>query len=416
MITTFWNLVVVPALNQHVALDLAILAHTTASEDTTVQIEGILLTTKIAKMGKVTKKLGKDRADVTREHSRRFEASHREFKAEPLPRLVWNNVLQQNTHRIDSRARCKELATQAAQRFSKPHAEIILSNADEAVRSDLERISDIQATLSLEFDQVLLYWSDGSYRSGFLGAGVATCVRHHDDVKNFSSEYALGFETGDNEDAELFAIAAALGLAKCDIEREDDSKIELVRVFSDSQSALLALKCRNNRRFGPLLAPKTALEGVYERCKWLHDRGVPVELQWVKGHASSLGNKLADKVAGQVVKDQIKADVDAQDLPIRNPKRREYTASDVPCTIQELGQAWTDEWLWRVNRSFLAEQARELKLIAIRENHAHVQYGPKNGFCEEVLVAGERDVLEEEVTKSSAMGVKQNRRARPYRP
>jgi hypothetical protein len=90
---------------------------------------------------------------------------------------------------------------------------------------------------------------------------------------------------------------------------------------------------------------------LFERAEWLRAQGVTVELLWVKGHANSKANKLADYLASEAV------DVQAIDL-IREQSfglgqtTRFMTVADVPTMYTELGSDWVDEWLSRTNKEF----------------------------------------------------------------
>jgi hypothetical protein len=97
-----------------------------------------------------------------------------------------------------------------------------------------------------------------------------------------------------------------------------------------------------------MLAKRTALQGIYERAEWLTVEGVSVELIWVKSHANSRGNKLADRAADEAVGDQIKhLEEGGSELDTRS--RRLMTMADVPTTWKDMGPDWAKEWLSRAN-------------------------------------------------------------------
>jgi hypothetical protein len=95
---------------------------------------------------------------------------------------------------------------------------------------------------------------DGSYgyqgaAEGFMGAGVVWRDR---DNNGYYQPYKLGRRTGNSEDAEVFAIAAALGQAQNEMKR--GRNIRLVRIISDAKSALEGLQHGTQCRFGPMLS------------------------------------------------------------------------------------------------------------------------------------------------------------------
>jgi ribonuclease HI len=206
-----------------------------------------------------------------------------------------------------------------------------------ARQTDAQRLSSIKDLVAL--GTAVVYWVDGSWREGFMGAGVVWQDQSH----ICSAQYKLGRYTGDSADAEIFAIAAALGRARKEVERNRD--IRIVKVFSDSQGILLALQKGKHTHFGPMLAKKTALEGLYERADTLNAQGVVVELVWVKGHFLSQGNRLADNVADDAVREQM----NQQGSPSVPKRTIPATLADVPKMWQEMGSDWMEEWLHCAN-------------------------------------------------------------------
>jgi ribonuclease HI len=220
---------------------------------------------------------------------------------------------------------------------------IIVPSDIDARMPDSVRLQDISTAIIL--DLALVYWVDGSYghqrkAEGFMGAGVVWQDR---GIDRFQS-YKLGRRTGNNEDAEVFAIAAALGKAKEEVDQGRD--FELVRVISDALCVLTGLRRGTQCRFGPMLTKRTALQAIYERADLLTSLGIQVELMWVKGHSKSEGNNLADKVANQAVKDQV-AGINM--ISGNEDPTRPMTRADVPTMWKELGPDWVDEWLARAN-------------------------------------------------------------------
>ena len=219
-----------------------------------------------------------------------------------------------------------------------------------ACQKDEDRLSDIRR--DIDDGYAVAYWTDGSYYSagakvGFLGAGVVV----EDDKHKHAVGYQLGRFTGDSNDAELFGISAALALAKKGVEK--GKTFDLIRIFTDSQCVLLQLRDGRIRNIGPMLTQKPSIQAVYERAEWLADRGIHIQLCWVKGHAGSEGNRLADELAGRAAREQ-EALLDTSDLWHKDNLGLFMTEDDVPAIWKDMGQDWVDEWLWRANKLLLA--------------------------------------------------------------
>ncbi|KAF2026241.1 hypothetical protein EK21DRAFT_74610, partial [Setomelanomma holmii] len=181
-----------------------------------------------------------------------------------------------------------------------------------------------------------VYWVDGSYIGGNAGFSAAAVVWRDGEIL-CTATYKLGQHTGNSEDAEVYAIAAALRRAKREI--ENGNNLRLVRIYSDSLSSLKGLKNGTLHTLGPLIARRTVLQAIHERTAWLTNNGARVELIWVKGHAASEGNKAADQTATRATS--------KQDKP---PIGQLLTHEHVPKAFKDLGQDWADEWLWRANQ------------------------------------------------------------------
>ena len=220
---------------------------------------------------------------------------------------------------------------------------IIIPDSIEARLEDNTRTQDLESSLICGTAQV--YWVDGSNNHGFLGAGVAW----QEDGQWFTASHPLGpaDTLGGCCDAELFAIAAALGQAQGHVQR--GNALEIVKIFSDAMDVLERLRIGRCHILGPLLAEETALKGLYVRAHWLKDHNVRIELIWVKGHANSAGNVHADAAACKATHDQ------AMNPPPPTPFFSIVkTDLDVPQIWRDRGQDWIDEWLWRANRKHLA--------------------------------------------------------------
>ncbi|KAF1914726.1 ribonuclease H-like domain-containing protein, partial [Ampelomyces quisqualis] len=214
---------------------------------------------------------------------------------------------------------------------------ISLPDVNLAREYDATRLGDVLANIKL--GRALVYWTDGAFggpgtKAGVMGAGVAW----HDGSKYFTQSFHLGHGTGNHDDAELFAIAAALGKAKKKV--QSGRGVQLVRIYSDSLSILEALRNGHAMRFGPMLSQRTALEGMYERADWLAVNGVAVTLIWVKAHSNSEGNRRADKAASAAVREQALVREQIGQGKI-------FTEADIPDVWRKLGPDWAEEWLFR---------------------------------------------------------------------
>ncbi|KAF1837435.1 hypothetical protein BDW02DRAFT_142116 [Decorospora gaudefroyi] len=242
---------------------------------------------------------------------------------------------------------------------------------DSAVCATIENL-DLAATISTTYDvplegdkactrdiaediiagRAIVYWVDGSaggndYKDGVLGAGVLWHAGNYE----YTRSYQLGRYTGESADAELYALAAALGLAKQEVEKEEEEgvrRLALIRVYTDAKNVLDSIVAWTCLTLGPLISPRTALQSLFECAEWLRDNGVEVELHWVKGHANSDGNELADRSATEAVTAQ--AEVFAR----ARTSRREMRDEDVPDMFKEIDDDWVDEWLYRANRGYEA--------------------------------------------------------------
>ncbi|KAF2621470.1 hypothetical protein BU25DRAFT_354431, partial [Macroventuria anomochaeta] len=265
------------------------------------------------------------------------ERRDRDRDALPLSAPRPAPTLGQKASRVDRTRRLQRLHDSILGPHPTFPGNVIIPEKIEARLEDATRVQDIKHLLQSGAAQV--YWVDGSERNGFLGAGVVWCK----DDRLVSGSYQLGPSTGGNNcDAELFAIAAALGRARKHVQKGNEPA--LVRIFSDAREILIRIKNGNCHTFGPLLAEKTALEGLYARAQWLKAHNVCIELMWVKGHSNSEGNHLADQAAHHAVLEQ--AVVPPAPVPFFSTVKTEL---DVPIMWRNLGQDWVDEWLCRAN-------------------------------------------------------------------
>ncbi|KAF2688030.1 hypothetical protein K458DRAFT_385594 [Lentithecium fluviatile CBS 122367] len=103
-----------------------------------------------------------------------------------------------------------------------------------------------------------------------------------------TEEYPLGWGTGSNADAELYGVAAALKHAASRVSL-GVVPVRRVLVFTDNLENLKALAEGGQLPLGPFLAGPLAVDELYDVVDWLVQRGVGVELPWVKRHAGRRG-------------------------------------------------------------------------------------------------------------------------------
>lgn len=240
------------------------------------------------------------------------------------------------------KARASRLQAEILGSNRKFPGRILIPTKEIACATDELRLKDIHVAMNL--GNAIVYWADGSFSgSGYLGAGVAWRGSEHFLYKT----YPLGRHTGWSSDGELFAIAAALGRARKEVNRNEH--IERVRVYTDAKSVLEELADGHHHTIGPMINKKTALQGLYERAEWLVSEGVKLELIWVKGHAQSEGNMWADRAATEAVNDQRSLNLKRKNKDMMKNQEGTMTTDDVPGMWKELGLDWADEWLARAN-------------------------------------------------------------------
>jgi ribonuclease HI len=197
--------------------------------------------------------------------------------------------------------------------------EIIIPDGPDAKESDAVRFQDTQEDIALGHAAVC--FADGSEvhkgpHAGFLGAGVVW----QDWAGEVVESYGLGRYTGNSEGAEIYALAAALGLVVKEV--SDGRAMSRFRVYTDAQQVLQSIRDGTAYHIGPMLEEKTAVQSLYDYADFLNEAGVEVQLCWVKGHSKSAGNEAADRAAETAVQWQT-AHVEYDD-------RREMGEADVP--------------------------------------------------------------------------------------
>lgn len=179
----------------------------------------------------------------------------------------------------------------------------IVVDYDDAHKNDQHRILEL---VDLEYGGFRPgwqgYWTDGSMVRGRLGASVVEigsfCMdKPNWGIKDRARAWHLERCSGKSGDAELFAIAAALGMA---LDEVNSSRwMHTVRIYTDARSLLMAIKNSTGGVIGPVTdsADPLAIQLVYDRAEALYNSAVRVELHWVKGHLFSNMNERADRSA-----------------------------------------------------------------------------------------------------------------------
>lgn len=93
---------------------------------------------------------------------------------------------------------------------------------------------------------------------------------------------------------------------------------------------------------GPAVSSPWALQVVYDVTDALIARGIAVELAWVKRHALSEGNRLADSAAAE-----------GAEMEAMERKRKFVRRKEVPELIAMMGIDSIEEWYWRANKELL---------------------------------------------------------------
>jgi ribonuclease HI len=216
------------------------------------------------------------------------------------------------------------------------------------MRTDNDLLCDIRDRF--DAGKAAAYWADGSRQhsdryGAILGAGVAWLERNPDGDWGWKARgFALGQNTGTSDDAELFAIAAALRLAVEQAQTNEGAAVEVVRIFTDCMALLHGLDSGMIAHLGPAISSPWALQDVYDFTDYLVDRDIAVQLVWLKGHAQSEGNHYADGAAREAVTGQ---------MCVSEERSGWVRREDVPKLIAEMGLDSVEEWYWRVNKRLL---------------------------------------------------------------
>ena len=163
------------------------------------------------------------------------------------------------------------------------------SKSRSKVQSELAR-SEFDSFYEGLPDNALTVFTDGSVLgAACIGRGGYGVVIHRKNEIPQVVSGSVGRMT-DNVSCEVQAIIVALKLA---VERcVSDRSIGYVHIFTDCQSAIDIFTKQKNS-FQNL----EEFRGVWECLRSLKERGVPLNLIWVPGHADITGNEKADRAA-----------------------------------------------------------------------------------------------------------------------
>lgn len=145
----------------------------------------------------------------------------------------------------------------------------------------------------------LILWSDASWTCFRPGCEEIACaaVTYREDPSSNTWSDLITLVRGPRDTAyELLGLLQALRLAVRQYKRTCNQ--EVVKIFTDYQSALYSIKrsdrCRQIRQQGT----KEILAGIRKEATRLADLKLRLELHWVKGHGNVLGNERTDALAG----------------------------------------------------------------------------------------------------------------------
>ncbi len=293
--------------------------------------------------------------------------AHNSFAAHKPPKKTRSAAVNAVAEALQLRVRYNRIKSERKRRIQRLRrallgtnrkfaGHVIIPSPQAARESDFVRLSDIQK--EFENGEAAVYWVDGSARGGYLGAAVVW----HTNTGIRAKYSRLGESTGGcNNDAELFAIAAALRRARR-LVQEHDSNVRLLRIYTDAQTILTGLKNGTCPCIGPFHDRSMALKRLYEDTDWLISQDIRVELIWVKGHKASEGNRIADEAASKAVETQLIArDSNSHTREERYP---------VPQKWRQLGPDWAAEWMYRANRPELDSLSRSQDLECGRSTSA----------------------------------------------
>ncbi|KAF1959458.1 hypothetical protein CC80DRAFT_591468 [Byssothecium circinans] len=313
-----------------------------------------------------------DPAREAKREAKRLERKERrqQERAEPAWKAARFQAKDLREQEKERKSRLYQSLVGTSRRF---RGEIILppNEANVMHAPDVVLTSDVS-----NLDKAAIFWTDGCHvtkkgvaEEGCMGAGVVWLTKET-PTKIWTNtacaistspsvfpgwelskrRYLLGRHTGSIGDAEHFAMTAALGIAVQEVE-SGTREIERVRIYTDRKGLLQCLASNNpsHMPLGPMMGPRLAIQDFYDWSDWLVDRGIRVELAWVKGHQASRGNKAAHQNAETAAREQ------AQAFP------GDYTATlkmahDVPLNIMNAGEDFAAEWLWRANKTQLVSK------------------------------------------------------------
>ena len=164
-------------------------------------------------------------------------------------------------------------------------------------------------------------FTDGSKSEHGVGAGIATFVENHPTNQQ---KFKLDSKCSNNQ-AEQYAILKALEA----IERDTENTIINERtaiIYTDSKITIDSLQ--NTRNHNNLINKIRHQVKHLENSKWR------INFSWVKAHAGTFGNELADKLAKDAAREP-EATISYNKIP----------KSNIEMELKEAGiQKWQQEW------------------------------------------------------------------------
>lgn len=152
-----------------------------------------------------------------------------------------------------------------------------------------------------QVENAVVVFTDGSWRElwsphwgGYSNSGAGVAWWNAQEQAWNGKGFAVPDVGGRNDEAEMYAIYEALNIATAMIVPGDGA----IFVHTDSQCVINAIedvKRGNSAVRLPLV--KEITEHIVSRTRYLEKQAIAVDISWVKAHAISIGNELADCLA-----------------------------------------------------------------------------------------------------------------------
>ena len=208
-------------------------------------------------------------------------------------------------------------------------------------------------------DTSITVFSDASGQHNHLGAAVVA-LDQSQNITQYQKICISSMEHWSIYTAELMAIYYAISLIlKIGMENQDTpvDKPEPATILSDSMSALQAISNAWNK------SGQRIIQAIQQSAQELKVQGIPLHLQWVPGHCSDPGNKVADQLAKEAVG------------PEKEHPFQHLLSQEKGFIHNKIQEEWEQEWKTSKNGSHLHWIDKDLPSI-----HTQRMYGslPQN--------------------------------------